>query len=331
MRSASGLRRLPYHSVILYETAAKENSVLILEGSDGVQEAARSALEKDIELCWVDPLPVRYPLFTDRMPDAYLIDLIGQQKFFDLFDKLKPQLQSTPDNTRRETFMAARLQEAARVHEKVLFVGGLAHIPGLLALLEKPQALPLMKTGVKAAVTAPLHPDSLKKGFTEIPRITEAFENWRKTPEDSPPVNRHEMIVSLMERAAEYFSRETRQEVPEYVRVTWARFLRKWLSFKGELLPDMYHLVAAARSAMDEDFAYHVHEFLSDYAWANDPLDPSSVLSGRRHLDVSRPPHRASQEAPDPLPIYTKIQVEGSQLRKVEGAPQTQVGDCGSQ
>jgi len=159
-----------------------------------------------------------------------------------------------------------------------LFVGGLAHIPGLLTLLEKPQALPLMKTGVQAAVTAPLHPDSLKKGFTEIPRITETFENWRKTPDSPPLANRHEMILSLMERSADYFSRETRQEVPDYIRVTWAKFLRKWLAFKGELLPDMYHLVAAARSAMDEDFAYHVHEFLSDYAWANDPLDPSSVV-----------------------------------------------------
>ena len=274
----AGLRRLPYHSVILYETAAQENAVLILEGSDGVQEAARSALEKDIDLFWVDPLALRYPLFHDRVPDAYLMDLIGQTKSLELLTKLTPGEQATPDNTRRETFMAARIQEAAREHDKVLFVGGLAHIPGLLKLLKEPQALPLMKTGVKAAVTAPLHPDSLKKGFTEIPRVTEAFENWRKTPGNPPPVNRHEMILSLMERGADYFSHETRQEVPDYTRVTWAKFLRKWLSFKGELLPDMYHLVAAARSAMDEDFAYHVHEFLADYAWANDPLDPSSVV-----------------------------------------------------
>jgi hypothetical protein len=275
---SSALRQLPYHSVILYETAAKENSVLIIEGSDGIQEAARMALENDIPLRFLDPLPLRYPLFRDNLPDAYLIDSIGQKAFFDLLAGTKRPLKTDADNLKRETFMAAGLQEAARNHDKVLFVGGLAHIPALVELLTRPQASPLMRTGVSAAVVAPLHPDSLKKGFTEIPKITEAFENWRTTPDEPTPEDRHEIILSLMKSAAEYFSRETRQEVPEYVRLTWAKFLRKWLSYKKMLLPDLYHLVAAARSAMDEDFAYHVHSFLSDYAWSNDPLDPGAVL-----------------------------------------------------
>ena len=274
----SGARRLPYHSVILYETASNESAVLILEGSDGTQEAVRSALEQDVDLWFVDPLPVRFPLFLDRIPDAYLIDRIGQGTFLDLLAKSGNRLSTDPDNTRRETFMAARLQEAARKYEKVLFVGGLAHIPGVLEHLPRPQALPLLKTGVNAAVLAPLHPDSLKKGFTEIPRITEAFERWRNAPDEPPPVNRHELILSLIEQASAHFTRQTRQEVPEYARLTWVKFLRKWLSLKGEILPDLYHLVASARSAMDEDFAYHVHEYFSEYEWSNDPFDPSSIL-----------------------------------------------------
>ncbi|HMK34179.1 MAG TPA: hypothetical protein VK463_03860 [Desulfomonilaceae bacterium] len=279
------LRRLPYHSVIVYETASQENAVLIVEGSDGVQEAARSALELQIPLWYVDPLPMRFPLFLDRMPDAYVIDKIGQKTFV---EKILPAgtrySGGDEDNDRRETFMASRLQQAAHEHENVLFVGGLAHIPGILDRLKTPQPLPLMKTGVKAALTAPVHPDSLKKGFTEIPKITEAFEHWRTSPGDPPPENRHEMIVSLMQASVDYFVRQTRQEVPEYARVTWAKFLRKWLSFRGELLPDLYHLVSSARSAMDEDFAYHVHEFLSDYEWANDPLDPSAVVLNEDNL-----------------------------------------------
>jgi hypothetical protein len=35
---------------------------------------------------------------------------------------------------------------------------------------------------------------------------------------------------------------------------------------------------------MDEDFAYHVHEYLADYEWANDPLDPSAVLLDENSL-----------------------------------------------
>jgi hypothetical protein len=277
---ALALRQLPYHSVILYQTSTNENAVLITEGSDGVQEAARIALEQDIPLRLVDPLAMRYPRFDDRVPDAYVVDRVGQKTFLEKVSTSRPMpppdLES--DNRRRETFMAARLQEAAKQFEKVLFVGGLAQIPGIVELLEHPQPIPLMKTGVEAAVVSPIHPDSLKKGFTEIPRITEAFEKWRRNPDEDPPENRHEQILQLMDRAAAYFTHQTRQDVPDYVRVTWAKFLRKWLRFKGQALPDLYHLVAAARSAMDEDFAYHVHEYLSEYEWANDPLDPSAVL-----------------------------------------------------
>ncbi len=281
----SGIRQLPHHSAILYETAENLNSVLIMEGSDGVQEAVRSGLELDIPIRFCDPLALRYPLFFDRLPDAYLIDKIGQKTFFDILTSTgKTPFKDDEDNARRESFMTAKIQEAAQEFERVLFVGGLAHIPGILQRMEERQALPLMKTGVRAAVTAPVHPDSLKKGFTEIPQITERFEKWRKTPNEPPPFNRHDMILELMDGAAQYFTKTTRQEVPEYVRVTWVRFLRKWLKFRGRLLPDLFHLVSSARSAMDEDFAYHVHEYLSEYEWANDPFDPSSVLLNEDNL-----------------------------------------------
>ncbi len=279
----SAVRKLPQHSVIIYETSEQENSVLIIEGSDGVLEAIRSGIEDEIPVWYIDPLPSRYPFFNDSMPDAYLIDKIGQKTFVEkALSKVPPS--GDDDNDKRETYMAARLQAAAKESRKVLFVGGMAHIPGILNKLKKSQALPLMKTGVKAAMVAPLHPDSLKKGFTEIPRITELFEQMRIDGDSEGIRNRHSLIVELMEEAANYFSRQTRQDVPEYVRLTWAKFLRKWLPVKGAVLPDLYHLVAAARAAMDEDFAYHVHEYLADYEWSNDPNDPSAVLLNEDNL-----------------------------------------------
>lgn len=245
----------------------------------------RSGLEYSIPLWYVDPVPHRFPLFNDHMPDAYAIDKVGQADFIkDYFLNRNGDLKTDEENDKRETFMAARLQAAAKEFGKVLFVGGMAHIPGILEKLKDPQPLPLMKTGVRAAMIAPMHPESLKKGFSEIPRITETFEEWRKDPEAAHPNNRHELIIDLMEESAHYFARQTRQEVPDYVRVTWARFLRKWLPAKGQILPDLYHLVAAARSAMDEDFAYHVHEYLSEYAWSNDPTDPAAVVLNEDNL-----------------------------------------------
>jgi hypothetical protein len=131
---------------------------------------------------------------------------------------------------------------------------------------------------VAAAVIAPLHPDSLKRGFTEIPKITEAFELWRADPTAEGLLNMHDMIIGLMEQCTAYYEKETHEAVPDYAKVTWFRFLRKLLRYKGEVLPDLYYLVSSARASVDEDFAYHAHEYLSDYSWANDAFDPSAVL-----------------------------------------------------
>jgi hypothetical protein len=88
--------------------------------------------------------------------------------------------------------MAARLQEAARIHERVLFVGRFRSIQLISELLEKSQAIPLMKVDNAKSVVAPLHPESLRKGFTEIPRITENYENWRRDRDTDFPADRHE-------------------------------------------------------------------------------------------------------------------------------------------
>ena len=280
---AEAVRGLPYHSVIIHQAASNQASVLIIEGSDGIVEAARSALEQNLPLWMVDPIPERAPAFFDAVADPYLVDLLGQQQF--LRTPLATSM-SHADSAElsRESYMAARIQEAAQRHGKVLFVGGLAHIPKIAELLRTPQALPLMNTRVLAATLAPLHPDSLKKGFTEIPRLTEAYETWRKAPTPEGLVNRHELILSLMKSACDYYERQTKQEAPDAARLTWARFLRKWLRYKGLLLPDLYHLVASARSALDEDFAYHVHEYLCEYSWLNDALNPACVSLNEDNL-----------------------------------------------
>ena len=280
---ADAVLQLPYHSVIIHQAPSRETSALVVEGSDGIIEAVRTAIEQDLPFWMVDPVPERQPTFLDGICDPYLVDLLGQQKFFQSAFP-HSMLRAKSDDIRRDLYKAARIQEAEKRYGKVLFVGGLADIPRIKELLRTPQALPLMDTQVMAATSAPLHPDSLKKGFFEIPRLTEAYEEWRKNSKDSGLINRHELILSLMRSACDYYEKQTRQEVAETSRLTWVRFLRKWLRYKGLLLPDLYHLVASARAAMDEDFAYHVHEYLCDYSWTNDPMNPAAVLLNEDYL-----------------------------------------------
>ncbi len=274
----TAVKRLPYHSVIIYGNDNDQYMGLIIEGSDGIFEAVRSGTELGIPIWFLDPLARNRRGSSDKVPDAYTIDQVGQKTFLEGLLGLSMTARHDPDNSSRELFIAARLQEAARTYDRALFVGNLLTINSIANLLEEPHAIPLIKLeSAKAALVAPLHPDTLKKGFTDIPRITEAYEDWRQDQETEFPPNRHEQIISLMKEAIEYYARQTRQEIPEYVRLTWAKFLRKWLKAKKMILPDLFHLVISARASMDEDLAYHAHEFLSGYAWENDPNDPAAV------------------------------------------------------
>jgi hypothetical protein len=272
-----GVRHLPYHSVIIYGNEANQYSGFIVEGSDGVFEAVRSGIELGVPVWFLDPVLTHRRGSSDKLPDSFTIDLLGQNTCFNSQLGSFLKLKGNVDNPLRLTFMASRLQEAARNYEKVLFVGSFRSIEVIAELLEEPHAIPLIKIENAKSVVAPLHPETLKKGFTEIPRITENFENWRRDKDTDFPLDRHEQIVGLMKEAIEYYGAQTRQKVPGYVRSTWSKFLRKWLKAKKLVMPDLFHLVVSARASMDEDFAFHVHEFLSDYEWENDRNDPATV------------------------------------------------------
>ncbi|MGD9817127.1 MAG: hypothetical protein AB7V04_00350 [Desulfomonilaceae bacterium] len=273
----TSVRKLPYHSVIIFQTSEDENGVWIVEGSDGVIEAIRSGLELGTPVWFVDPTPFRLPTVDRDVSEPFVVDLIGQKTYLELTRSLDMDYKSQAENP-RNIFMASRLREGAKKFDQVLYVGELSSIKAVFSLFQEPQALPLMKTGVKRALANSLHPESLKKGFSEIPKILQAYEEARESGESVEIPNRHDLIINLMGASIKYFESFSHQETPDYVRLTWSRFLRKWLSSKKMLLPDLYHLVSSARSAMDEDFAYHVHEFICDYKWANDPQDPFSTI-----------------------------------------------------
>lgn len=294
----TAVRRLPRPGVILFAAPEREDAAFVIEGSDGVIEAARTAVERGLPLECLDPVAV-YPAFRDGicLPAAGPTTVTAAGTAVPVYrdEALDPGLtaglepaellrllQRIPDGLRlrdgvtagREQFIAARLQTLAAQYEKVFYAGSLARLPGLVARLGSPQALPLLPGAAPPAASGPLHHDACKFGFTEFSRLTARYEAWRADPGGEPLPDRHTALLALMKNAADHYARATRAEVPDYVRVTWAKFLRKWLAAEGRVLPDQYHLVAAARAALDEDFAFHVLEYLADYPWPNPAGDP---------------------------------------------------------
>ncbi len=166
----TAVRRLPYHSVIIYGNENDQYTGLIIDGSDGIIEAVRSATEENIPVWFLDPTVRNRHGSSEKLPDAYSIDQIGQKTFLESIVGLSMADRPDPDHPNRELFIAARLQEASRSFERILFVGNFRTVNRLANILEEPHAIPLMKPEIaKSAVVAPLHPDTLKKGIYRYP------------------------------------------------------------------------------------------------------------------------------------------------------------------
>ena len=117
-----GVRHLPYHSVIIYGNEANQYSGFIVEGSDGVFEAVRSGIELGVPVWFLDPVLSHRHGSSDKLPDSFTIDIVGQNTCFNSQLGSFLKLKGNVDNTLRLTFMASRLQAAARNYAKVLFV-----------------------------------------------------------------------------------------------------------------------------------------------------------------------------------------------------------------
>ena len=102
-------------------------------------EAIRLALADDIPVHFIDRDSEFYPLDTSAMPDPYSITRIGHFSYCDSYLKTQPAEPRMDHDILREKAMAFNLQNLSRNGEKILFVGGLYHLPGLLDILDQPQ------------------------------------------------------------------------------------------------------------------------------------------------------------------------------------------------
>ena len=64
-------------------------------------------------------------------------------------------------------------------NEKVLFVGGLYHVPGILAMLDQPLTDVIGRRKRSGVGISHLHQDSSREILTEMPFLAAAYENCR--------------------------------------------------------------------------------------------------------------------------------------------------------
>ncbi len=259
-----GVRRLPLLSVVYYEETDGAFIYLPLEPTDGQVEAVRLALAGDTPVHFIDRDTEGYPLDFSPMPDPYAITRTGYFAYCKACLETNKGEYSSPEDILREKTMAHALQQLSRTGDRILFVGGLFHISGILEQIQTPQVQVIGRKTRKGAGLAHLHQDSSREIMGEMPFLAAAYE--RSRGEETAP-DRIEVHSALIESAREGYWKNSKEELsPNQIRV-FHRFSRNYALISGGLVPDFYQLIVAARGAADDNFAFEVWEKGSAYPW----------------------------------------------------------------
>ncbi|MBW1786549.1 MAG: hypothetical protein JRK53_08025 [Deltaproteobacteria bacterium] len=275
-----GVARLPLLSVVHYGEADGALTYLLVEPADAQVEAIRLALDAGIPVAFVDRDTEAYPQDVSALPDSYAIKRIGHFPYcrscLDYLDK-----GPVPANDAlRERTIAYHLQCLNLQAARVLFVGGLGHLPGIMGLLEKPQTDVIGRRRRAGVGLAHLHRDSSREIMSEMPFLSAAYENGRSKP-DPAGIDRLKIQARLIQAARKNHWKNSKEELsPVQIRIL-NKFARNYALLTGRLAPDFYQLVIAARGAADDNFAYEIWDLGSDYPWQTEaPGLPVLRLSG---------------------------------------------------
>ncbi len=261
-----GIKRLPLLSVVYYEENNHTFIYLPLEPTDGQIEAVRLALSKNLPIYFIDRDTEGYPIDRTPMPDPYSIKRIGYWKYCQSYLNAYPEGLLSRQDQLRERTMAYHLQKLDGEEKRVLFVGGLSHLPGLLGYLDTPQVPVIGRKSREGVMLAHLHRDSSMEIMTEMPFFAARYEKFRGNPAMAEPDRLH-VIDQLIGKATKDYVKNNKEEVTVSQLRIFNRFVRNYALLSGYLTPDLYQTLIAARGAVDDNFAYEVWDNATEYPW----------------------------------------------------------------
>jgi hypothetical protein len=274
------VERLPLLSAVYYGERDGTFIYLLVEPTDGQVEAIRLALDRGVPLHCIDRDTEGYPLDRSPMPDSYALQKIGHFLYSQAYLRINERRDRSLEDELREKTMAHHLQRLSKIHERVLFVGGMYHLPGLLDMLDQSQTEVIGKRHRDGVGLAHLHEASSREVLSEMPFLAARYEGWRAS-DSKEPLDRLEINREMISEAREHYWKNDKEELSRsQIRVLY-KFARNYALMTGALVPNFYQLVVAARGAADDNFAYEVWDKGSEYPWQSEnPGLPVLRLSG---------------------------------------------------
>jgi len=113
-----------------------------------------------------------------------------------------------------------------------------------------------------------------KKEIPEEAALAESIQrSARRLGVEGELPDRQKVMLRLFLEAARHYSQETGEKVHYWQKRAFFRFARNYALLSRALLPDLFQMLAAARSCLDDNFAYAFFRLASCYPWQRETSD----------------------------------------------------------
>lgn len=257
--------RLPDISVVITYDNVVNPLYYLCEPCDAAFEGLRSALEAQIPAWCIDLDVQNYPDHHEQLPDPYAVQRIGLKNYYEAYQKLvldKGLIIKNELDRQRELYMAKRLKELSLSYDRVLFVGGMAHIESIFNLIDRSSFPKQSHTPREVIELCTLTELSCRDVMAECGWMSMQYEKMRA---QNQLADRQKLIYDLYKEASFKYVEKTGNEFPGYHLRNLMKFLRNYALIRNKLMPDLYQILSAAKGCVDHNFAYEVWELATDY------------------------------------------------------------------
>jgi len=284
------VRRLPEISVLLYPDGEDPDEAVYVpvEPADPFTEAIRSALDVGAEIIFTDPDTGSRPHLPDAYPDTYALRSIPVARYVESY-RVYPQ-ERTPETERHADGIAWKLQ-GADPSARVVVVLSLNLLDPVLDAMERPQAQPMTRARRDGIELLNPHPGCLVEILQEYPALSFRYEQFRGSGMDAlQTLDRRLEQMALFRLAEKSYEANTGDRVAHWQRRMLNRYARNLAHVNHELCASLFDLTVAARSVVDDNYAWDLWEAAGRYPPQKESSDlPTAQLSAEEvWLDTKR-------------------------------------------
>lgn len=294
--------RLPQISVIVFNAAFSPHAGTIsdpeespyvcipVEPTDPFIEAIRTAREIGAEVVFLDPDTNERPHLPDQYPDTYSLASIS---YDDYVAACRVPPRTTNDQARTVAAgMAWKLQGSDPL-AKTLVVVSMNLLGALMDAMLKPADEPQCRLREEQRLVNP-DPSCLGEILTEYPYLQDRYEQFRLGGDltiRGSLVDRPRAQLALYRDAEESYFLNTGDKVQPWQRRLLARYSRNLARTHNELTASLFDITVAARSIVDENFAWEVWETATRFSaqqTAVDGMETMRISGDEVWLDTKR-------------------------------------------